>query len=311
MIGRIGRKAIVTGILCTFVPLVSAVFVYNLIALEAYGIENKDKLTAVTATHALTAFPVVALLLEDLKIINSELGRLSLSATLVCDILGVCLQTLGRSLSMTTGKAPMEEKLRQATSIVYVLSVVLIFRPIMLWVVRQTPDNRPVKKIYLNALIMLVLLSGVISYQCHMTFHFGPLVLGLAVPAGRPLGSAVEEKFHVFVYQVFLPVFVTTYAMRADFSTLDFGDEATRITAILIVFIFVVKILATMVTPLYYRMPLNDAFVIGLILSCRGIIHLACYTVYRDIKVRILLNYINPKLNIWFKFCFTQKILCT
>ncbi|KAK9940906.1 hypothetical protein M0R45_017539 [Rubus argutus] len=82
------------------------------------ALKIRTSLRPVTATHGLTAFPVVALLLDDLKIINSELGRLSLSATLVCDILGVFLQTLGRSLSMTTdpGQQACQENLSQCLS---------------------------------------------------------------------------------------------------------------------------------------------------------------------------------------------------
>ncbi|PRQ34681.1 putative cation/H+ exchanger [Rosa chinensis] len=287
MIRRIGRKAILTGTLCTLVPLVSGISLQKLTAGPVFGIdkEKTDRLTVVTAIHTLTFFPVVSLLLEELKLLNSEMGRLSLTATIVCELLSLFLQFVNRSISSITNEGDQRDLVHLAIAFGYVTSVAVIFRPIMLWVVRKTPDNRPVQKIYLNAIVLLVFVSGIGSHLYGQTFHFGPLIFGLAVPAGQPLGSALEEKFHLFVFEVFLPLFVTTYAMRADFGSIRLDDPRTQLTIILIVLIFVVKILATMVAPLYFKVPLTDAFVLALILSCRGIIHLGTYTWYSDTRM--------------------------
>jgi hypothetical protein len=50
--------------------------------------EEQYMIPFLTIAHCVTPFPVLACLLEDLNILNSELGRfLGLSATLVSDIL--------------------------------------------------------------------------------------------------------------------------------------------------------------------------------------------------------------------------------
>jgi hypothetical protein len=45
--------------------------------------EEADVLSFITIEHCIAPFPVVAWLLEDLDILNFELGRLGLSAALV------------------------------------------------------------------------------------------------------------------------------------------------------------------------------------------------------------------------------------
>ncbi|KAL6204331.1 hypothetical protein ACLB2K_021599 [Fragaria x ananassa] len=287
IIKRSGYKAILTGVLGMLVPLASGEVVQRLIVKYVYNLDKRDttRLEVVTATHSITAFPVVLLLLEDLQLLTSEIGRLSQSATLVCDVFTVCLQYFIGSSSFSKSSKLDTNSINLGAAIAYVISVAVIFRPIMLWMVRQTPENRPVKKSYLSALILVVLGSGILTHYYGQSFHFGPFVFGLAVPAGRPLGSAVQENFQLFISEVFLPIYVTINAMRPDFWLIDYKDDATKTTAFLMVFVFGVKILATMGTQLYFRIPLKDAFVLALILSCKGIVHLSAYTSFRDFRI--------------------------
>ncbi|KAL6195360.1 hypothetical protein ACLB2K_030979 [Fragaria x ananassa] len=76
------------------VPLASGEVVQRLIVKYVYNLDKRDttRLEVVTVTHSITAFPVVLLLLEDLQLLTSEIGRLSQSATLVCDVFTVVLQ---------------------------------------------------------------------------------------------------------------------------------------------------------------------------------------------------------------------------
>ncbi|XP_050369330.1 cation/H(+) antiporter 4-like [Argentina anserina] len=284
MIRRSGHKAVLTGVICMLVPLASGDVAERLFEKYFYSSEMRSSednhLELVTATHSITAFPVVVLLLQDLQLLNSEIGRLSQSATLICDVFSVCIQYfIGKSISKWKED---DKNYYIGLAIAYVISVAVIFRPIMLWIVRHTPENRPVKKSYLSALFLVVLVSGILSHNYGQAFHFGPFIFGLAVPAGRPLGSAVQEKFQLFISDVFLPIYVTINAIRADFWLIDYKDVVTKATVILMVFVFAVKILATMAAQLYLGMPLKDAFVLALILSCKGIVHLAAYTKFRD-----------------------------
>ncbi|XP_040994224.1 cation/H(+) antiporter 3-like [Juglans microcarpa x Juglans regia] len=282
VINRVGRKSLFAGIACIMFPLLVGFTVqvtlrrYWLTAVEATGLPFE------TALNCLTPFPVVVYLLESLKILNSELGQLGLSAALVSDIFGSFLLWLASMAKVSREKGMMGAAISASSSITYVFVVVFAFRPAMFWVIRQTPEGRPVKRTHLQLILMLMLFAGLLSQWFHASFLFGPLMLGLAVPDGPPLGSAIIRKFYYFNQDVFLPLFVTTCAMRTDLRLIKFNDSFMTFNVLLIFFTFSAKMIAPMVPLLYTKMPLNDALALALILSSKGEIHLALNTQFRD-----------------------------
>ncbi|KAH0997622.1 hypothetical protein GBA52_021486 [Prunus armeniaca] len=286
MINRTGQKALCLGVACVVAPLVVGMLVQTKLTSSFFNLTEQEmfRLPFVNVINCMTPFPVVALLLEELKILNSEIGRLGMSAALVSDIFSGFLQFVGKMVKMIKENSREDTITMVGASIGYIIVVVALLRPAMYWVIKQTPENRPVKKTYVNIIIMLMLTSGVLSHMYGQGFHFGPFIFGLAVPAGPPLGSAIEEKLNLFVSDVLLPIFVTACSMRTDFWSLKYlsTDAYTQVNGILFVVVLVTKFFASIVPPLYCRMPFSDALAIALILSCKGIVNLSAYTDYRD-----------------------------
>jgi len=290
MINRTGRKALYTGVVCILSPLLIGLLVQ--VKLKGYytlNTEEADMLPYITAIHCLTPFPVVACLLEDLKILNSELGRLALSGALVSDTLSMFLIIISALTRIRQNESSMIAAIDLVAIIMYLIIIVLAIRPSMFWVIRQTPEGRPVKDTYIHAILIMVLGSGYLSHLFGQTLVVGPFILGLAIPDGPPLGSAIVSKFNCFIWDVLLPIYVTTCGMRTDLSLIKFDDSFTTINGILIVLTFVSKMVASLVPPLYSKMPLNDALTLALLLSSKGVVQLTFYTLFKDNEVTIFL----------------------
>ncbi|KAL6124180.1 hypothetical protein ACLB2K_076695 [Fragaria x ananassa] len=287
LIRRSGRKVFFTGILCLLAPLITGMVLQKqLMSMTSVFMLTKDqisKLPYTTTSYCMTSSPVIVLLLEELNILNSEIGRLAVAASSISELFGTLVIWFSTVLYRMAKVKPVHESLLVFGAVVGgILVFLFIFRPIMFWIIRQTPQNNPVKKSYVSAIIVVMLFVTIVSHYYGHTFHFMIFILGLSVPAGQPLGSTLEELFHIFISQVLLPIYVTAYTMKADFRLVDFSDPATIITAILFVFIFLAKLIGTMVAPLYYKIPLNDAFVLALILSSKGLVQVSVYTRFKD-----------------------------
>ncbi|XP_059429344.1 cation/H(+) antiporter 4-like [Corylus avellana] len=283
MINRTGRKALYTGVACILLPLV--VGLSTQLRLSRYYKLDEDEATIlpyVTAIHCLTPFPVLVWLLEDLQILNSELGRLSLSTALVSDTLSVFLLLVSGLTGIERKKGRVVAAIDSVSIIIHVIVIVFAIRPTMFWVIRQTPEGRPIKDTYIHAIILVVLGSAYLSHLYGQTLVVGPFFLGLAIPDGPPLGSAIVNKFNSFVRDVFLPILVTTCGMRIDLSLIKFDYSYTRVNGILIVLTFVVKIVASLVPPLLSKMPFNDALTLALLLSCKGVVQIFFYAFLKD-----------------------------
>ncbi|GLT78882.1 hypothetical protein SLA2020_504010 [Shorea laevis] len=95
-----------------------------------------------------TRFPVVACLLMDRKIINAELGCIALSSSLICeiaDVTGLLLPNSARAEGYASLHVPLGSFI---FALIFVLFVVVIVRPIMYWIIKQTPETKPIKESY-------------------------------------------------------------------------------------------------------------------------------------------------------------------
>ncbi|GMN59000.1 hypothetical protein TIFTF001_028100 [Ficus carica] len=282
---RTGSKAFHTGALAMVAPLLLGA-VTQLLLTHYWDLTKQENLQLmfILTTHSITSFPVIAVLLEDLKIFNSELGRLGLSSSIISDILGVFLTALA-TLAKVWDKSIALGFLDLVMVTVFTLVVVYVGRPAMVWMVSQTPEGRPVKKIYLSIIIIAVMFSAVLSNWYHMTLMFGPMILGLAVPDGPPLGAALVKKFEPLVSGVLLPLFVTIGMIKASPFDLKIDSTLTQANAIIVCVIILSKFFFSFIPPLMSKMPLKDSLAIAFIMSYKGVVEMASYGIARDSKV--------------------------
>lgn len=287
---KTGTKAFYTGAFAMLAPLA-----FGSIAQMAVGqIWNLHKqahlqIILVLTTHSLTAFPVIACLLGDLKILSSELGRLALSSAIVSDVFGTFLTAVTTMAKVMDHSVPVA--LRDLTLLVmYILFVVYAARPAMFWVIKQTPEGRPVKKVYISMIILLVLASGLLSNYYHFTLVFGPFILGLAVPDGPPLGSTLVKKFDAITSGVIMPIFSTICMLKASPHDLKFNTPLQKANAVVVSVIVLSKFLFVTIPPLFCKVPIKDSIALALIMSYKGVVEMATYSFARDSKVYIFMK---------------------
>jgi Kef-type K+ transport system membrane component KefB len=286
MIFRTGRKAMCIGALTLLVPFLLAMGTQKVLTMPLSS-DDRLKIIMAAAIQASTPFPVIACLLSDLKIVNSELGRLGLSTAVVCDLLSGFLVS-GFSLAKVA-YWDRRGALQDVGMVVgYFIVVVFVARPAMYWIVRQTPEGRPVRDLYIFIIILVVLGAALVSNRFGLSVVFGPFILGLAVPDGPPLGSTLVHKLDCMVSGVLLPLFVTITMMKANLSDIDFyHDNRLAVpNAMITVVIVIAKFVACLVPALYCKMPIKDATTLALIMSCKGVCEMASYSIYRATNVR-------------------------
>ncbi|KAI4346534.1 hypothetical protein L6164_007423 [Bauhinia variegata] len=281
MVTRTGRKVWAIAVFSLLVPILSVYILFGVhgaTLTQALG-EYTGSITPVVIAQSSCSFAVIVVLLTDLKLLNSELGRLALSSALVMDLLSSLVQGLGASvINGLMGGKLLSNLLLLA---VYIVFTPLIGRPVMLWVVRHTPEGRLVNKIFIDAIILAIILLGFLALQSNQPFWGGAYVLGFVVPEGPPLGSALVNKLDFFVTWFFLPIFVTTCVMKVDLFQ-SYNGNLLIITVCLVLLIHFTKMLLCMGISCYCKMPKKDAFCLALILSCKGVVDVNNFILLQD-----------------------------
>ncbi|KAI9075812.1 hypothetical protein K1719_014166 [Acacia pycnantha] len=284
MITRTGNRVwsiALVGLVAPVVVCLSCLSLFDQPLKNVMGPDIED-LKVTVLSNSVTSFPVIACLLNDMKLVNTELGRLALTTALVSDITSLSVITTATALDQDVdGKMNLA---RLALFFAFVILIPLISRPTMFWIIKRTPEGRPVKDHYILAIIGIVLALGWISLLLRQEFIVGPFIFGLSVPEGPPLGSALVKKLQLFGMWFFLPVFVTTCAMKVDFS-IDYTWTVVLTIVAFIILTHLIKIVAYVILSLCYKMPFRDGLTIALILNCRGVVEIFLYHAVYDVKV--------------------------
>ncbi|TKY57111.1 Cation/H(+) antiporter 4 [Spatholobus suberectus] len=283
MITRTGKKAWTIALSSLMIPTaVGLGLCYKFIGhwQKALGEFDGGKLAVIVIGHSGCSFPVIVSLLSDLEILNSELGRLALSAALVMDVIGVVATGLGTAVTSSLRIDSHDRDLRKGPTlalytaikyVTFVTLVIIIARPAMRRIVRNTPEGRPVKKSYTYVVILMTFFAGLLGIFGNQTVLGGVLLLGLLVPEGPPLGSELIKQLELFSTWFLAPIFVTCCAMKVDISA-HINAELVLVVAALIVVVHLLKVLITIGICRYCRMPKTDGLCLALMLSCKGVV---------------------------------------
>ncbi|KAK9124644.1 hypothetical protein Sjap_014246 [Stephania japonica] len=284
MILTSGRKAIVIGILSFVIPVTLSTTASVILGNVGHLHPNVQRmLIFVGAAQSMTTFPVITGLLSELKILNSELGRLALSSALVSDQSFSFLNLVSTNWKLNRSDLHAEAIFALLFCFLYVIVVAFVVRPVFLWVVKQTPEGEPVKEMYIIFIIVAALGSGFISIAMGQNAFFGPFILGLAVPDGPPLGTTLVNKLNPFASGWLVPMFLTLCGLNTNFNDIDINVLTALV--VIVVVCFVGKIVGVLLPALYCRIPIRESLSLALIMSGKGIIELATYNTWLSTKI--------------------------
>ncbi|ESQ36075.1 hypothetical protein EUTSA_v10006822mg [Eutrema salsugineum] len=282
MIKRTGSKAVVTGIVTVLFPIITANIVFG--SLRETGGKNLTgvEYRTIIFMQSISAFTGISRLIRDLKIDHSEFGRIVLSSAMVADA-----TSFGVNIFALVAWSDWRVSAVQGVGLVgYVVVVIWVVRPVMFWVIRRTPEERPVKEWVIYFIIIFVFFSYEYLKMLHLFPAVGPFILGLCVPHGPPLGSALIQKFETFNTGILLPLFLFFPMLQIDGPWLVYEIRQLRNydgqlyeALTIIVVVSAAKIFFSTIPPLLAKMPLTDSFVMALILSNKGFVEM-CYFMY-------------------------------
>ncbi|KAI3987245.1 hypothetical protein MKX01_031729 [Papaver californicum] len=282
MVVNARKTTYIVGFSSFIIPLllngVLSVVIMNTITMDK---ELSESLKFIALTISSTSFYDTACAVNDMNLLNSEIGRLALAISIIT---GLCswvftfgITLIGEFMSMKP-ELLITSLMSKAAVLIFVLFIV---RPVVSWMNRNTPEGKTLKEGYISMIISTVLGAAFYSEFIGQHATFGPLMIGLAVPVGTPVGIAVQKKLDCFITYVLMP---TTYIV-GGYKVQKFESKMRNwvIVEFIIFFACFAKIIAVMLSSLYCQLPIQDSFLLGLILNCAGIFYLVfCSSIDRE-----------------------------
>ncbi|CAH9137436.1 unnamed protein product [Cuscuta epithymum] len=282
VIRRTGKKALAIAISGMVLPFLIGVSFSFTLHRGSQVMKQGTFILFLGVALSITAFPVLARILAELKLLNTEIGKIAMSAALIND---VCAWIL---LAFTIALAENETMTLASiwvllSSVAFVCVCVYVVRPFIEWVVRQTPEGEPISDFYICLILTGVMISGFITDAIGTHSVFGAFVFGLVIPNGS-LGVTLIERLEDFVSGLLLPLFFASSGLKTEIGAIK-GVGTWSILGVVIVLACVGKVAGTLLVALYYKMAFNEGLTLGLLMNAKGLIEMIVLNVGKDQKV--------------------------
>lgn len=281
-----GKKAL--GIAIAGISLPFALGIASSLVLKATiskGVNSSAFIVFMGVALSITAFPVLARILAELKLLTTDVGRIAMSAAAVNDVAAWILLALAIALSGSnhSNLVPLWVFL---SGCVFVICATLVVPPIFKWMACRCHDGEPVQETYVCATLAVVLAAGIVTDAIGIHAMFGAFVIGVLVPKEGPFAGALVEKVEDLVSGLFLPLYFVSSGLKTNVATIQ-GLQSWGLLALVIVTACFGKIVGTVVVSLSCKMPFREALALGFLMNTKGLVELIVLNIGKDRKVNV------------------------
>ncbi|MQM18972.1 hypothetical protein Taro_051972 [Colocasia esculenta] len=282
-IRRTGREVLAVAVAGISLPFVLGVGTsFALLATIADGVRAAPFLVFMGVALSITAFPVLARILAELKLLTTDIGRMAMSAAAVNDVAAWILLALAVALSGSG--SPLICLWVLLTGAAFVVFAAVAIRPCLAWMARRCPEGEPVKEIYVCAILVAVLAAGFVTDTIGIHALFGAFIVGIIVPKDGPLAGALIEKIEDLVSGLFLPLYFVSSGLKTNVATIS-GGRSWALLVLVITNACLGKLVGTVAAARLVRMPVREAVALGFLMNTKGLVELIVLNIGKDRKV--------------------------
>lgn len=227
----------------------------------------------VAVATSITAFPVLARILTETKLLYTDMGVTTLAAGVGNDVVGWILLAL--TVALVNASSGLIALWAILCIVGWALILFLAIRPIFLWLARRTGslESSGPTQLIITITLLLVFVSAWITDIIGVHAIFGAFLVGIMVPHEGGLAVAFAEKIEDLVSVVFLPIYFTLSGLKTDLGDLSSGI-VWGYTILIIVVAFASKFLACSLTARLCRFNNRESAAIGTLMACKGLVEL-------------------------------------
>ena len=228
---------------------------------------------------ALSAIPVLAKILSDLRLLKREFGQTALAAGMIDDICGWAL--LGMVISLGASGVLTVGAVAQTTGAIvfFFLATFLVARPVARWGLSLAIDRSGSRDMALTLVVALAFGWGAFSQWLHLEPILGAFAVGVLFGQIRQMPVDVIHKLETVTNGVFAPIFLATAGLRLRIDQL-LEPRLLALTVVLFVIAAAGKLAGGYMGARWLaRTSARDALGYGIALNARGVLGIVVATI--------------------------------
>jgi K+:H+ antiporter len=221
---------------------------------------------------SITAFPVLARILVERKMLRRPVGAMAIGAAAVDDVTAWALLALASGVAVTGG-VTLDLGRIVVLAVAFSVGMAVIGRRLLARVADAYDEAGHIPAGWIAAIFIGVLLSAYLAASIPIAAIFGAFVMGLIMPRHGDLAHDVNRRLEDFVTTVLLPLFFVVTGLKTQVGLLDRPALWLLTLALIGVAVFC-KFMGATAAARYSGLPWRESAVIGALMNTRGLTEL-------------------------------------
>ena len=221
------------------------------------------------AAMSITAFPMLARILDERGISKTRLGTVTLAAGSLDDAMAWCLLAFILAMVKSDATIAIAAILGGA---VYVLAMVYLFKPLLRGFEKLVDVNGSISVTTTTLMLMVVMLSAWATDAIGIYAVFGAFICGACMPRGR-FAKIVQDKFGLVTEALLVPVFFVYSGLNTRVGLVN-SARLLMLALVVIGIAIIGKGLACALAARASGEPWRESWTIGALMNARGLMEL-------------------------------------
>ena len=231
---------------------------------------------------SITAFPVLARILEDRNLSKSPLGSTALACAAVDDATAWCILAFVIAIVKSTGFTASVISI--GLTIFFISAMLFVVKPVIGRVIGQRLQDPKRARGLLAGIMAFVLACALLTESIGIHALFGGFLAGAIMPAAPGFRLFLKERVDAFSSATLLPLFFVYTGLRTQISLLN--DWSGWLVCCGIILVAVVgKLCGSMFMARWTRMSWRDSFSLGVLMNTRGLVELVVLNIGYDLGI--------------------------
>jgi Kef-type K+ transport system membrane component KefB len=254
-------------------------------ALPLYKLVGPDKKFVAFALFmgvamSITAFPVLARILAERRMLGRPLGSLAIACAAIDDVTAWFLIALATTVAVSGSVGVVAATIGEATA--FTLLMVLVARPILARMATAFDEVGRIPSGWFAAIIVSVLLAAFVTETINIAFIFGGFIMGMVMPRHARLTEEVTRRIEDFVVALLLPLFFVYTGLKMNVGLLD-RPALWLITVGLVAIAIIGKLAGASLAARLSGFNRRESAVIGTLMNTRGLTELIVLNLALDV----------------------------
>ncbi len=230
---------------------------------------------------SITAFPVLARILEDRGLTNTTLGSIALTCAAVDDVTAWCILALVIALVKSTGLA--SSAMTIGLTLLFALTMFFVVRPQLARVIKD-PDSQLHRRRLIPLVLAFLLACALLTETIGIHALFGAFVAGVVMPPSTEFRIFLKDKLEAFGSYALLPLFFAFTGLRTQVGFLN-NWKGWLLCAVIILVAIAGKLGGSMLMSRWTGMSWSRSFSIGVLMNTRGLVELVVLNIGYDLGI--------------------------